>query len=29
MRFYDVDGKEHDATVTHVIRQPVSLWARE
>jgi hypothetical protein len=24
--FYDVDGKEHDATVTHVIRQPVSLW---
>ncbi|QSQ27352.1 kinesin [Pyxidicoccus parkwayensis] len=24
--FYDVDGKEHDATVTLVIRQPVSLW---
>ncbi|RJS20877.1 kinesin [Corallococcus sp. H22C18031201] len=24
--FYDVDGKEHDATVTQVIRQPVSLW---
>ncbi|WP_171818052.1 kinesin [Pyxidicoccus fallax] len=24
--FYDVDGKEHDATVTHVNRQPVSLW---
>lgn len=24
--FYDVDGKEHDATVTHVVRQPVSLW---
>ncbi|WP_426746680.1 kinesin [Myxococcus faecalis] len=24
--FYDVDNQEHDATVTHVIRQPVSLW---
>ncbi|MDY7230148.1 kinesin [Hyalangium rubrum] len=24
--FHDVDGKEHDAIVTHVIRQPVSLW---
>ncbi|RKH58126.1 kinesin, partial [Corallococcus llansteffanensis] len=24
--FYDVDGKEHDAIVTQVIRQPVSLW---
>ncbi|NTX56950.1 kinesin [Myxococcus sp. CA051A] len=24
--FYDVDGQEHDATVTHVVRQPVSLW---
>ncbi|QSQ16220.1 kinesin [Myxococcus landrumensis] len=24
--FYNVDGVEHDATVTHVIRQPVSLW---
>jgi hypothetical protein len=24
--FHDVDGKEHDATVTQVIRHPVSLW---
>ncbi|MCP3101281.1 kinesin [Myxococcus sp. K15C18031901] len=24
--FYDVNGQEHDAMVTHVIRQPVSLW---
>ncbi len=24
--FYDVDGVESDATVTHVVRQPVSLW---
>lgn len=24
--FHDVDGKEFDATVTQVIRQPVSLW---
>lgn len=24
--FHAVDGKEHDATVTQVIRQPVSLW---
>ena len=24
--FYDVDGKEFDAAVTQVIRQPVSLW---
>lgn len=24
--FYDVDAKEFDATVTQVIRQPVSLW---
>ncbi len=24
--FHDVDGKEHDAIVTQVIRQPVSLW---
>ncbi|MFB1479810.1 kinesin [Corallococcus sp. RDP092CA] len=24
--FYDVDGKESDAIVTQVIRQPVSLW---
>jgi hypothetical protein len=24
--FYDVDGKESDAIVTQVVRQPVSLW---
>lgn len=24
--FYDVDGKESDAIVTQIIRQPVSLW---
>ncbi len=24
--FQDVEGKEHDAVVTQVIRQPVSLW---
>jgi hypothetical protein len=24
--FHDVEGKEHDAIVTQVIRQPVSLW---
>jgi hypothetical protein len=24
--FYDVEGKEFDAIVTHVVRQPVSLW---
>jgi hypothetical protein len=24
--FHDVNGKEHDATVTQVIRHPVSLW---
>ncbi|HYI00265.1 kinesin [Hyalangium sp.] len=24
--FYDVDGKEYDARVTEVVRQPVSLW---
>ncbi|MBN1209809.1 MAG: kinesin [Myxococcaceae bacterium] len=24
--FHDVDGKEHDAIVTHVVRHPVSLW---
>jgi hypothetical protein len=24
--FHDVEGKEHDAIVTHVVRQPVSLW---
>jgi len=24
--FHDVEGKEHDAVVTQVIRQPVSLW---
>ncbi|HVG62976.1 MAG TPA: kinesin, partial [Hyalangium sp.] len=24
--FHDVDGKEHDAVVTQVIRNPVSLW---
>ena len=24
--FHDVDGKEHDAIVTQVVRQPVSLW---
>jgi hypothetical protein len=24
--FYDTEGKEYDATVTEVIRQPVSLW---
>ena len=24
--FYDVEGREFDATVTQVVRQPVSLW---
>ncbi len=24
--FYDIEGKEYDAIVTHLIRQPVSLW---
>ncbi|WP_224244994.1 kinesin [Hyalangium gracile] len=24
--FHDVEGKEYDALVTHVFRQPVSLW---
>ena len=24
--FHDVEGKEHDAIVTQVVRQPVSLW---
>ncbi|RKG73798.1 kinesin [Corallococcus exercitus] len=24
--FYDVDGKESDAIVTQIVRQPVSLW---
>ena len=24
--FYDIEGKEYDATVTQLIRQPVSLW---